>query len=307
VLAQGEYSLPASQARLSCANGDWGVAVQVREHLITRSASYQGTPWSAIDQSEDSGGRRLGEVIWPTWPATVAEEIATSDSPLEDLQRHWDASISRLRDSAKWMAAVLGAALASVIPTAGLSHRHISIAPGIVGVAGLVLVSVTLVLVLQVMRPQQVSYIDVQEAKLPAGLRGKLRALIRKRRPYSHFLESPFYQWQHTILAHPDLYLPCGVYSLTALRQLMIVEEMTLVALSRAREDARSDAARKNLSAAEAARAARLYELRTAAAKIVTVGVYYSVRASSTRATYGGVTSGLLGLVAIAAVAWPIR
>lgn len=125
---------------------------------------------------------------------------------------------------------------------------------------------------------------------------------------HSHALESPLYRWQHTILAHPDLYLPCGVYSLVALRQLMTVEQLTLVALSRATKDARNDVARSNLSRAQAARAARLHELRTAAAKIVSVGAYYNVRARSTRATYWGVTCGLLGIVAIiAAVAWPMK
>jgi hypothetical protein len=88
----------------------------------------------------------------------------------------------------------------------------------------------------------------------------------------------------------------------------MTVEQITLVALSRAREEVASDAARKNLNDAQAARAARLRELRTAAASIVAVGMYYIARARSTRAAYGGVALGLLGIVAIiAAVAWPIR
>ena len=310
VLAKGEYSLPASDDRPSCANGPWHVVVEVREHLITRLVTYNGQPWSPVKDDLPPGGQHPGEVIWPTWPATVAEEIATSASPLADLQQRWDATISRLRDSAKWMAAVIGAALASVIPTAplsGLSQHHISAASAILGVTGLLFVSVTLLLILRVMRPQSVSYADVQEAKTPIGIQGKLRDRIRKRRPHSHALESPSYRWQHTIQAHPDLYLPCGVYSLIALRQLMTVEEITLIALSRAGVDARNDVARKNLSDAQAARAARLYELRTAAANVVTVGTYYDTRARSTLATYGGVTFGLLGILAIvASIAWPI-
>jgi hypothetical protein len=310
LLTTSEYSLPRSNDRPSCANGAWQVAVQVREQLITRSVYYDGEPWSAGEQSGHCSGQHPSEVIWPTWPATLAEEIATSGSPLEELQQRWDATIGRLRDSAKWMAAVLGAALASVIPTAplaGLSQRHPSAVSALLGIAGLLSLSITLLLVLQVMRPQSVSYADVQEAKIPTGIRGKLRDLIRKRKPYSHALESPLYRWQHTIRAHPDLYLPCGVNSLAALRQSIIVEEVTLVALSRANQEPRSDAVRKNLSAAQAARDARLRELRTAAAKIVTVGEYYVARARSTRATYGGVTFGLLGMVAIiTAVAWPI-
>jgi hypothetical protein len=313
VLAEGECSLPERTDRPSYATGAWLVDVQVREHLITRSVYYRGKPWSPADESAYADGQHPSEVIWSTWPATLAEEIAAADSPLEELQHRWDATISRLRDSAKWMAAVLGAALASVIPAAPFAHlgqRHVTAVAVALGITGLLLVSVTLLLVLQVMRPQSVSYADVQEAKPPTGLDGKLHNLIRKRRRHghSHALESPLYRWQHTILAHPDLYLPCGVYSLVALRQLMTVEQLTLVALSRATKDARSDVARNNLSGAQAARVARLHELRTAAAKIVSVGAYYNVRARSTRATYWGVTCGLLGIVAIiAAVAWPMK
>jgi hypothetical protein len=47
-------------------------------------------------------------------------------------------------------------------------------------------------------------------------------------------------------------------------------------------------------------------ELRTAGARIATVGEYYRLRARSTRATYIGVFSGLAGTAAIvAAFAWP--
>jgi hypothetical protein len=284
------------------------VSVSVREHLIMRTVCRDGKRWSPGHEGVDPDSQDSGEVIWPTWPATLAEEIATADSPLHELQQRWDASISRLRDSAKWMAAVLGAALASIIPTAplaGLSHRHITVVPATVGIAGLLFVSITLLLVLQVMRPQSVSYADIQKAGLPSGFRGKLRALIRTRWPHSHALESPLYRWKHTILAHPDLYLPCTVYSLVALRELMTVDQLTLVALSHAAENADCDTARENLNDARAARAARLHELRTAAAKIVSVGMFYKVRARSTLATYGGAIFGLLGIIAvITAVAW---
>jgi hypothetical protein len=302
ILARGEHTLRKSKDRPGCANGAWRIVVLVREHLITRSVCYKGKPWSPVEQSAPPAARQPDEVIWPTWPATVEDEITTSASPLKDLQQRWDATISRLRDSAKWLATVIGAALASTIPTAplaGLSRRHISAASVVLGIAGLLLVSCTLLLVLQVMRPQSVSYVDIQEAKPPEGLRARLRSLVRKHMPYSHAMESPLYRWQHTILAHPDLYLPCGVYSLVALRQLMIVEEITLVALSCASEDASDEAARENIAGAQAARAARLYELRAAASNIVTVGMYYIVRARSTRATYLGVASGLTGIVAI--------
>ena len=110
VLAEAEHSLSASEQRPGCTKGAWRVVVQVRERLISRSVWYGGSVWSPGGDGVHSDGQHSSEVIWPTWPSTLGEEIATSGSPLEDLQRGWDATMSRLRDSAKWMAAVLGAA-----------------------------------------------------------------------------------------------------------------------------------------------------------------------------------------------------
>lgn len=311
ILAEGEYSLDASAERPALTDDAWRVVVQVGQHLVSRLVWYGNASWPAEDQSTDLCGQGSGELIWPTWPATLAEEEATSASPLKDLQRHWDSTVNRLRESAKWMAAVLGAAMASIIPTApltGLGQRHISAASAALGTAGLLFVTITMVLVLQVMRPQAVSYADIQEAQIPVGLRGNLRSLGRRCRPRSHAFESPLYRWRHTILAHPDLYLPCGVASLIELQQLMIIEELTLVALARVSARSADDTVRDKLGHAQQARAARLHELRAAAADIVAVGVYYKARARSTWATYGGAAFGLLGILAvIAAVAWPIN
>jgi hypothetical protein len=91
------------------------------------------------------------------------------------------------------------------------------------------------------------------------------------------------------------------VYTLVALRQLLTVEEVTLMALSQTREAAAGDRACENLDAAQEARAARLHELRTAAACLVAIGTYYQVRARSTLATYAGISLALLGIVLIIA------
>jgi hypothetical protein len=92
------------------------------------------------------------------------------------------------------------------------------------------------------------------------------------------------------------------------LRQSIIVEEKTLVALAEYTELADSPELRKNLLAGQSARAARLYELRAAAAAVATIGVYYKVRASSSRATYFGILLSLVGIAAvITSVAWPIK
>ncbi len=96
--------------------------------------------------------------------------------PLADLQKYWSKAGNRLRDSAKWMATVLGAAIAAVIGTTPLAsqngHHHLQIPAALIGLAGLIFLGVTLFLVLQVMRPEAVSYEDVQSARpLPVAAR----------------------------------------------------------------------------------------------------------------------------------------
>jgi len=96
------------------------------------------------------------------------------------------------------------------------------------------------------------------------------------------------------------------VTSLTDLRRSIILEEATLMALARTRENAQ-DPAVGDLKDAQAARAVRLLELRIAASRIATVGEYYALRARSTQATYGGVICGVLGTASIVlAFAWPL-
>ena len=87
----------------------------------------------------------------------------------------------------------------------------------------------------------------------------------------------------------------------------MAIEEVTLTRLAQLMEDVSNRAARKRLRHAQTARAARLLELRTAAADVAAVGEYYALRARSTRATYGGIVSGLLGTATIVlAFTWPL-
>ena len=142
-------------------------------------------------------------------------EVAVSGSPLASVQEYWSTVGNRLRDSAKWMAAVLGLAVATVIgtsPLAGDEGAQASTNRRPPGSAGLVLRGITMFLVLQVMRPQSVSYTDVQYAA-PR---------------WSWLPQRPLYKWRRTVESQQDLYLPCGVKCLTGLRQSMIIEEITL-------------------------------------------------------------------------------
>lgn len=280
----GRQAEASAEAGPTC----WKVALSTDGHQIRRDIWADGIPWDPAEEGWECEG-----VIWPTWPATPADERASPGAPLTEVHERWSKAGNRLRDSAKWMAAVLGAALATVVgasPLATMRQQHLSTAPIVVGLAGLVFLGITLFLVLQVMRPQTVSYADIQNA-----------------RRYPGPLQPPLSKWRETVESHEDLYLPCGVKCLTSLRQSMIIEEATLMALARAQAHASDEQFSKRLCAAQTARTVRLHELRAAAAQIVTIGEYYKLRARSTRATYGGVLCGLIGSAAIiAAFAWPL-
>jgi hypothetical protein len=282
-----DYPLVTSDAEDTRRQVRWRVEVRPEGHLITRQVWRDEQPWEQCGQ-----GWEPERVIWPTWPARSKDEIAASGSPLAGVQEYWSTVGNRLRDSAKWMAAVLGAALAAVIgtsPLAGMREHKPQPIAIIFGSAGLIFLGITIFLVLQVMRPQSVSYTDVQCAK-------------RGRWPW----EKPLYKWRCIIEKQRDLYLPCGVRCLTGLRESMIIEEITLMALSRATATPRNQISSQTLCDARTARAARLLELRVAAARIATVGEYYKIRHRSSWATYAGVLCGLLGTATIVtAFAWP--
>ena len=265
------------------------------ERVNKRGGGQGACAFDAFAEDPGGGHQRHDEVIWPAWPATPQDEAAASPSPLAGVQEYWSTAGNRLRDSAKWTAAVLGAALATVIgtsPLAGIrAHTPQPIAI-VLGSAALVFLGITMFLVLQVMRPQSVSYDDVQNAK----------------RPRRWLPQTPLYKWRSAIESHQDLYLPCGVKDLTGLRQSMIIEEVTLMALACALATAGDQASRDKLCEARGARAARLRELRSTAAMVVTVGEYYTLRRRSSWATYGGILCGLLGTAAIVtAFAWPLH
>jgi hypothetical protein len=297
---QSKFPVTGSESD-GCTPGEWEVWLCLGEHLITRKAHPRRPLKNPYMERK--------EVIWPTWPATPAEESSAAAVPLADLQKYWSKAGNRLRDSAKWMATVIGAAIAAVIgttPLASLNAHHLQVAVALIGLAGLFLLGLTLLLVLQVMRPEAVSYEDVQNARpLPEAA----RALPRQLRQFwaGHYgLENSLYRWKKTVESHEDLYLPCGVTSLADLRHFMAIEEVTLTRLAQLAESVPNRAGRTRLRRAQAARVARLLELRTAAAQVTAIGEYYALRARSTRATYGGIFCGLLGTAAVVlAFTWP--
>ena len=77
--------------------------------------------------------------------------------------------------------------------------------------------------------------------------------------------------------------------------------------LTRCAEGIADQGAAERLKSAQEARAARLLELRAAAARITAVGEYYAVQARSTLARYAGTVFGFLGTAFIVlSFAWPL-
>ena len=288
---------PSSGHDSGLAPPKWIVKIRLEAHRVSRRAWERTTSSTAEPQVED--------VIWPTWPATIQDETAVSASPLADLQQYWSTAGNRLRESAKWMATVLGAALAAVVgssPSADLSSHHLQVWTAVVGLIGLASLGVTMILVLRVMQPPAVSLEEVQEARPAKGLGGFAPTWI-----YRH-KESSLYRWKQIVQSHPDLYLPCGVDSVDELRSFIRLEEATLVELSLTKEDPTRPDRGDLVKSAQNASAARLLELRTAATQIIAVGEYYALRARSIQATYGGTTFGIIGTALIVlAFAWPSR
>jgi hypothetical protein len=287
----------------SSANGSglappkWVVKISLESKRVGRRA-WEGT-------SDRDADPQVEDVIWPTWPATIQDETAVSASPLADLQQYWSTAGNRLRESAKLMATVLGAALAAVVgtsPLAALGSHHLHVRAAVIGFMGLVSLGVTMVLVLRVMKPPAVSLEEIQEAQPANGFGKLIPAWI-----YRH-KKSSLYRWKWIVESHPDLYLPCGVDSVDELRAFIRLEEATLVALSLTKEDIARPDVDNLVGSAQTASAARLLELRTAAARITAIGEYYALRARSIQATYGGTTFGIAGTALIVlAFAWPLR
>jgi hypothetical protein len=86
----------------------------------------------------------------------------------------------------------------------------------------------------------------------------------------------------------------------------MIIEEITLIALAHGAADVTHSDETPRIRDTQDARAARLKELRDAAARVATIGEFYPVRYSNTLATYAGATCAFLGTLTIVSLfAWP--
>lgn len=189
----------------------------LRTVVVTR-----GGPERDTTCGEHSGAWRPEEVIWPAWcPPTVRENGAgmATVTALERVHEHWGRAADRIRESAKWMATVIGLALATLIgasPFADLSARQ----PGgwfwVAATAGLVCLALTLLLLTQVLLPNITSYDAIQMAEAGSGTQNRFTARWSRQ-------VNPLQTWKRQVENQQDLWLPSGVECLVTLREAMIV------------------------------------------------------------------------------------
>jgi hypothetical protein len=268
----------------------WGVLVEPSDGVIRRRVYRRlkrGFEWYEWPVADPYDGWKPEQVIWPTYgPRRFPPEsqgggahAARWPAPLGTRAQSLAKASDRVRDSAKWLAAILGAALATLVGTSPLSDLRTHGLPGmnmVFGVVGLTALAVVLILLLRVMRPQTTEYEDVYRAT-----KGTLG------------------EWRRTVEAEPDLYLPPGVNCLITLRQALIVEEITLLALSNAMTTHRAN--RKDIAQALGAREERLREWQDASARVTSIAAYHQVLQRSDVATYLGTLLGLIGIVGVIA------
>jgi hypothetical protein len=304
----GEHEIDAVLGDGSGTTASWKVQVYptptgvgIGRHVLVNDS--KGRPADGWLEWEPENRWRSEPVIWPSWTVGAAEgEPARGGTALDSVHESWRNSSDRIRESAKWMATVIGVAIAALVgtsPLAMLSERPFTPLGWGFALLGLGLLATTILLILRVLRPSDTSYIDVQTAALPEQpVSADSPARSGRRRTY--LPRDPLSQWREIVETQQDLWLPSGVKCLTTLRQAMIVDELTLMALSCvAAETGVSAGDISPLREAQAVRVARLHEFRQAAARIVEIGEFYRLRRRNDWATYLGGAMGVAGTTMI--------
>jgi hypothetical protein len=102
---------------------------------------------------------KFEEPVWPIWVPTP-----DSETTVADFEKQWADASAQARSTAKWLATVLGAALAALIgsaPLANLRDLYVPWLAYLYGGAGLVLLALTLFLVLRVLVPRVTGFNDL--------------------------------------------------------------------------------------------------------------------------------------------------
>jgi hypothetical protein len=100
-------------------DAQWEVVVLPGESgIIRRKIALNGAPWVPHQRDWCPGAD-----VWPTWSPTMVRDAATN-TPLQGAHDYWSAADDRLRDSGKWMAAVIGVGLAALVGSSPLARMR---------------------------------------------------------------------------------------------------------------------------------------------------------------------------------------
>jgi hypothetical protein len=150
-------------------------------------------------------------------------------------------------------------------------------------------------LVMRVLLPHATTFADVQESDQPRRSHSRFWKIFH---PSTAILQ----KWKEDVERQQDLYLPSGVKCLTTLREVMVIDDLSVLALADAIcFDHIEQTDIEYISEAQKARLARLVEWRTAAARVAVIAEYRRLRRTSQWATYLGSVTGLLGVAFVIA------
>ena len=125
---------------------------------IGRQVFHGKTEWPRTNSKDPW---RPSFVIWPNWSGDSdtkesSEPPKDSDAGLNGEVEYWMRTGTRIRDAARWMAAILGLALSALIGTAPFTNirsDELTRASATFAMAGLLFIAITMFLVLRVLIP----------------------------------------------------------------------------------------------------------------------------------------------------------
>jgi hypothetical protein len=237
--------------------------------------TYESSPTDTLRRTVtlgDGSSDEVNELVWPIWVPQVE-----SDSSASDFKKTWDDAASQSRTTAKWIASILGAALAALIGTAPLSgvrNEYIPWDAYLCAGIGLGLIVLTIYLVIRVLVPQVTLFTDL-------------------------VISDDFDDLRSRIQGGSGILLPIGIHTLAELGGRAQVEALTLNALA---FEATDHALQLSVDFAKAARDGRakwLNYLNQNIAQWTTVATYEEVRKRVGVARIWGLIAGAIGTASI--------
>lgn len=217
------------------------------------------------------------EPVWPVWvPESNSGKIPA------DFEDTWAKASDQARATAKWIATILGVALAALIgsaPLSGIRGKHIPWPTYIIGAAGLACIALTLFLVVRVLVPQITGFEDLLPDK------------------------GPFSDLKRRFENNAGILLPLRVCTFAELGGRVRLEALTLDRLENRINDCRGDKKRqaefKAYCDAQAGRSKWLSYLMQTATQWTVIASYQDVKRRADLARNLGVVSGAVGTALI--------